>query len=103
MSSRRDGDETRGSGGTVLSGGPAAFREERRDGVTWLETDGDGWRAAFSTRLGGVSKTPFRSLNLSLAVGDDPADVLENRRRLAAGLGYRDQQHRPEGEEEGRA
>jgi len=89
LSSRRDGDEARGSGGTVVSGEPAALREERRDGVTWLETGGDGWRAAFSTRLGGVSNAPFRSLNLSLAVGDHLADVLENRRRLAAGLGYR--------------
>lgn len=42
----------------------------------------------FTTRLGGVSRPPFSSLNLSLAVGDDPKNVLENRRRLARALGF---------------
>jgi YfiH family protein len=36
-----------------------------------------------------VSSGPYASLNLSLSVGDDPANVLENRRRLAAGFGAR--------------
>jgi YfiH family protein len=36
-----------------------------------------------------VSSGPFATLNLSLSVGDDPARVLENRRRLAAALGAR--------------
>jgi YfiH family protein len=43
--------------------------------------------AAMSTRDGGVSKPPWQSLNLGLAVGDDPAAVAENRRRLAAAAG----------------
>jgi YfiH family protein len=34
-----------------------------------------------------VSSGPYATLNLSLSVGDDPAHVLENRRRLAAALG----------------
>jgi polyphenol oxidase len=33
-----------------------------------------------------VSTGPYATLNLSLTVGDDPARVLENRRRLAAAL-----------------
>ncbi|NLN75817.1 MAG: peptidoglycan editing factor PgeF [Armatimonadetes bacterium] len=41
----------------------------------------------FSTRTGGVSKPPYHSLNLSLAVGDDRDDVLANRRLFASGLG----------------
>ncbi len=41
---------------------------------------------AFSTRAGGVSKAPYSSLNLSLAVGDDPQNVMENRRLFAAAL-----------------
>ena len=45
---------------------------------------------AFSTRRGGVSEPPFDTLNLGGRVGDDPARVEENWRRLAAqtGLGF---------------
>ena len=45
-------------------------------------------RAASTTRLGGISSPPFDSLNLAEHVGDDPTLVAENRRRLAAMLGY---------------
>ena len=41
----------------------------------------------FTMREGGVSEGPFRSLNLSLKVGDDPASVLENGRRLRQSAG----------------
>ena len=41
-----------------------------------------------STRLGGVSNTPFASLNLALHVGDEPAAVGENRRRFCRALGF---------------
>lgn len=59
-----------------------------RDGARWLEADlGDG-RAAFSTRLGGVSEPPFDSLNLGLLTDDAEAAVVENRGRLAAALGF---------------
>ncbi len=37
-----------------------------------------------SSRLGGVSRGPWSSLNLSTSTGDRPADVRENRRRLLA-------------------
>jgi hypothetical protein len=42
--------------------------------------------AAFSLRSGGVSDSPFDSLNLGIHVGDDPLRVAENRRRLRAAL-----------------
>ena len=35
---------------------------------------------AVSTRFGGVSKAPYDSLNLALHVGDEAADVIENRK-----------------------
>lgn len=57
------------------------------DGVRWLEAELPGARAAFSTRLGGVSEPPFDSLNLGLLTDDDPAAVIENRLRLLAALG----------------
>jgi len=45
------------------------------DGLRWLEADLGGARAAFSTRLGGVSEPPFDSLNLGLLTDDSPAAV----------------------------
>jgi len=41
-----------------------------------------GVRAAFTTRLGGVSETPWDSFNLGAHVGDAPAHVAANRGRL---------------------
>jgi YfiH family protein len=41
-----------------------------------------GVRAAFTTRLGGVSAAPWDSFNLAMHVGDDPARVAANRTRL---------------------
>jgi YfiH family protein len=42
-----------------------------------------GARAVFSTRTGGVSRGPYRSLNLGILTDDDPEQVTENRRLLA--------------------
>lgn len=42
---------------------------------------------AFTTRAGGVSEGPYATLNLSPAVGDEPARVAENRRRVRAAFG----------------
>jgi len=41
----------------------------------------------FTTREGGVSEGPYASLNLGIFTGDDPARVVENRRRLCAAAG----------------
>jgi YfiH family protein len=57
-----------------------------REGVKWLEADLPGARAAFSTRLGGVSEGPFKSLNLGRLTGDRADAVRENRHRLAAAI-----------------
>lgn len=43
-------------------------------------------RAIVTTRAGGVSAGPWASFNLAAHVGDDPAAVAENRRRLRAAL-----------------
>lgn len=57
-------------------------------GVPVLEVDlGPGVRAGFTTRAGGVSAPPWDTLDLGLAVGDDPAHVRENRARVAAWAG----------------
>jgi len=44
--------------------------------------------ALSTTRRGGVGQAPYDSLNLADHVGDEPAHVAENRRRLAALAGY---------------
>jgi YfiH family protein len=55
-------------------------------GVASLFSPRFGAPHAFSTRLGGVSRGPYASLNLGRSVGDDPAAVAENARRFAASL-----------------
>jgi YfiH family protein len=62
-------------------------------GFYWRECDGvralvcapleqDGFTNAFSTRLGGVSSMPERSLNLAGFNEDDAENIYENRRRF---------------------
>jgi polyphenol oxidase len=53
----------------------------------WAAPRGIG--AAMSLREGGVSEGLYASLNLGVAVGDDPETVVENRARFAAALGAR--------------
>jgi polyphenol oxidase len=57
-----------------------------RDGVRWLEAELPGARAAFSTRVGGVSEAAYTALNVAILTGDDRDRVRENRRRLATAL-----------------
>lgn len=59
---------------------PLALRTEHVDGVAF----------SFTTREGGVSRPPYASLNLGAHVGDDPAAVAENRRRVAEAAGVTD-------------
>lgn len=47
-------------------------------------------RRVVTTRAGGVSKAPYDSFNLDGGIGDDPAAVAANRRRLASGIGLRE-------------
>jgi YfiH family protein len=65
-------------------------------GLVWDEGDVPllRWRSApagvgvgFTSRRGGVSEGPFRSLNLGALTADDPANVAENRRRAVAAAG----------------
>jgi purine-nucleoside/S-methyl-5'-thioadenosine phosphorylase / adenosine deaminase len=58
-----------------------------RDGVRWLEAELPGARAAFSTRVGGVSEAPYEELNVAIMSGDERESVQENRARLAAAVG----------------
>jgi YfiH family protein len=55
--------------------------------TTWAVFDGHPLDAVITTRAGGESTGPYASLNLGLHVGDDPALVVENRRRAAAAIG----------------
>jgi polyphenol oxidase len=61
------------------------WREQ--DGVRWFEAELPGARAAFSTRVGGVSEAPYEELNVAILTGDEPRHVGVNRSRLAGSLG----------------
>ena len=62
----------------------------------WIQPD---WpaparvRAVSTTRGGGVSSGSYAALNLGQHVGDAPASVIENRRRLVTALGLRHGPH----------
>jgi polyphenol oxidase len=49
-------------------------------------------RVVFSTREGGVSQGPYESLNLGFLTDDEPANVDQNRSRLAASAGLEREQ-----------
>ena len=51
-------------------------------GLRWLEAELPGARAAFTTRVGGMSSGPFDSLNLGLLTDDDSATVHANRAEM---------------------
>lgn len=65
------------------------FVRTDRDGMAFYTVASfpAGALAVFSTRLGGVSCPPYAKLNVGAHVGDDPAAVAENRRRLGAAIG----------------
>lgn len=74
------------SGAEVLGAG----RFVTRDGLCWLEPATPlmpGVRVAVTTRAGGISVDSREGLNLASHVGDEPARVEENRRRLRHALG----------------
>jgi YfiH family protein len=48
--------------------------------------DAPGYVVAFTTRVGGVSRAPYDTLNLTRGTGDDAAAVEENRRIACAAL-----------------
>ena len=68
----------------------AGYELRRRAGVrvlAWPALDGLGAEAVVTTRDGGVSAGVYATLNLSFSVGDEPGNVVENRRRAAASVG----------------
>ncbi|OLZ09792.1 peptidoglycan editing factor PgeF [Sulfobacillus thermosulfidooxidans] len=54
--------------------------------LSWQVTE--GIQAIFTTRQGGVSFSPFDTLNISFNVGDLPSAVMENRRRVLADIDH---------------
>jgi polyphenol oxidase len=84
-----------GGGGTKIQtmtapAASAAAGLRQRAGLpvlTWPAFDPQPVEAMVTTRHGGVSAGRYATLNLSFAVGDEAANVRENRRRAAAALG----------------
>jgi YfiH family protein len=66
------------------------YARGHRVSTDWIEADWPapaGIIAGTTTRRGGVSDGPYRSMNLGAHVGDDPGRVAENRRRFVADCG----------------
>jgi len=81
------GDRTKIQTMTARATAPAGLRQRADLTVlTWPVFDPLPVDVIVTTRHGGVSPGGYASLNLSFGVGDDPANVTENRRRLAAAL-----------------
>ncbi len=65
--------------------------EHQKDGVVYLtfpKLDKAGVVHGFSTRMGGVSKGEFSTMNFSFQRGDARENVLENYRRFSNALGF---------------
>ena len=74
---------------------PRLDRREQSDGIV-IHTDEDLYehsriRVAFSERTGGVSRSPWQSLNLATHVGDEEPHVAVNRARLLSAVGVEPQ------------
>ncbi|MEA3309507.1 MAG: peptidoglycan editing factor PgeF [Chloroflexota bacterium] len=70
------------------------MRRQERNGLAWysFESPGHSLCSALLTRQGGASQGALASLNLGSTVGDDPAAVAENHRRVCQVFGIsRDQ------------
>lgn len=59
------------------------------EALEYLTAEGITAPHCFTTRYGGVSQGYLESLNLGTHRGDDPANVVENYRRLGSLLGFR--------------
>ena len=75
------------SGIAALPGVTAPFAWQTAGDLAWIEAAVGPATAVFSTRAGGVSEGPFRSLNLGILTDDDPDRVSRNRELLAQGVG----------------
>jgi polyphenol oxidase len=63
----------------------------------WTDTalrEASGVTVGFTERTGGVSKSPYASLNLAAHVGDEPDDVDANRTRLMEAVGLSERRDR---------
>lgn len=67
------------------------FDIKEKDGVPYLSypllAQTGLVKHGFSTRLGGVSKGVWATMNISTTRGDDPAAIAENKRRIASAIG----------------
>jgi YfiH family protein len=73
----------------MSTAGEGTLRRIEQQGLAWVEFESLPVAHGVLTRHGGVSAAPWASLNLGGNVGDDPAAVLENHRRMYAALGLR--------------
>lgn len=64
------------------------FSFQTQNAVEFMQVLLPGTKGVFSTRNGGISASPFDSLNLAFHVGDAPEAVTTNREIFAAAAGF---------------
>lgn len=64
------------------------FLENKTGGLCFMTASNISATHAFTTRMGGVSRGIYESLNLGQNVGDDPACVRQNYQKLGEALGF---------------
>jgi YfiH family protein len=80
-------ERERGASGGAGVGGAGGPRSGEAGSLTSALLSARGFRHAFFTRQGGVSRPPWDSLSFATSVGDDAAAVEENVARAAKVLG----------------
>lgn len=67
------------------TGGPELFEIK-----PWQSYEANlGLKVGYTSRLGGVGKAPYGSLNCAFHVGDNPDDVIANRKLIAEAIGMK--------------
>jgi len=64
------------------------FKIRAKNQIKFFENDQYGFKMIFTTRIGGSSKSPYRSLNLGFRTQDSKEIILKNKNKLYKTLNY---------------
>src|SRR6056297_4348358 len=64
------------------------FKIRKKNQIIFFENEQYGFKMIFTTRIGGYSKSPYRSLNLDFHTQDNKEIILNNKNKLYKTLNY---------------
>ena len=64
------------------------FKIRKKNQIIFFENEQYGFKMIFTTRIGGYSKSPYRSLNLGFHTQDNKEIILNNKNKLYKTLNY---------------